>query len=263
LRSADRTRPKACPDPDGVTAFRTRELRPGWVPPLPRGRRCSSRSSRLLDRRLPLYRGQSFDPAPATHRQGSASRGINEGSSNSPVRSSPRLWPPGWNGPPLGFPPSFAPRRPGADDARRGEDRPASTGLELRAQHHIGRSSNPCSSLTTCDLASHDEVRASWPPSARYRNARNGALPRIAGGDGFQLCKYPGELPLCGAARPRSASRRGTGVADMSSTNAGGRSARGEPWRRRCCVSFNAITTLALREAIGATPSRRLRKRRP
>ena len=29
------------PDPDGVTAFRTRELRPGWVPPLPRGRRCS------------------------------------------------------------------------------------------------------------------------------------------------------------------------------------------------------------------------------
>ena len=29
------------PDPDGVTAFRTHELRPGWVPPLPRGRRCS------------------------------------------------------------------------------------------------------------------------------------------------------------------------------------------------------------------------------
>jgi hypothetical protein len=32
----------------------------------------------------------------------------------SPVRSSPRRWPPGWNGPPLGFTPSFAPRRPGA-----------------------------------------------------------------------------------------------------------------------------------------------------
>ena len=29
------------PDLDGVTAFRTRELRPGWVPSLPRGRRCS------------------------------------------------------------------------------------------------------------------------------------------------------------------------------------------------------------------------------
>ncbi len=29
------------PDLDGVTAFRTRELRPGWVPSLPRGRWCS------------------------------------------------------------------------------------------------------------------------------------------------------------------------------------------------------------------------------
>ena len=31
------------PDPDGVAAFRTHELRPGWVPPIPRGRRCSPR----------------------------------------------------------------------------------------------------------------------------------------------------------------------------------------------------------------------------
>jgi hypothetical protein len=48
----------------------------------------------------------------------------------------------GWNGPPLGFPPSSAPRRPGADDARRGRDRPSSTDLELRAQRRISRSSN-------------------------------------------------------------------------------------------------------------------------
>ena len=33
-----------CPDLDGVTAFRTHELRPGWVPSKPRGRRCSSRT---------------------------------------------------------------------------------------------------------------------------------------------------------------------------------------------------------------------------
>jgi hypothetical protein len=52
--------------------------------------------------------------------RGSPSRGINGASRNLPVRSSPRLWPPGWSGPPLGFAPSFAPRRPGADDARRG-----------------------------------------------------------------------------------------------------------------------------------------------
>jgi hypothetical protein len=60
----------------------------------------------VLSRRLPLDGGQSFDPAPASHRQGSASRGINEGSSDSPVRSSPRLWPPGWNGHALGHRPS-------------------------------------------------------------------------------------------------------------------------------------------------------------
>jgi len=88
-----------------------------------------TRPSRLLARHPPLYHGQSLLPVGTSHRTGAASRGINEGSSNSPVRSSPRLWPPGWNGPPLGFPPSFAPRRPGADDARRGGDRPSSTGL--------------------------------------------------------------------------------------------------------------------------------------
>jgi hypothetical protein len=33
--------PAQGPDPDGVTAFRTHELRPGWVPPIPRGQWCS------------------------------------------------------------------------------------------------------------------------------------------------------------------------------------------------------------------------------
>jgi len=31
----------ARPDPDGVSTFRTSEIRPGWVPARPRGRRCS------------------------------------------------------------------------------------------------------------------------------------------------------------------------------------------------------------------------------
>ena len=39
LRSAYRT--TIGPDPDGVSMFHTRETRPGWVPPTPRGRRCS------------------------------------------------------------------------------------------------------------------------------------------------------------------------------------------------------------------------------
>ena len=51
------------PDPDGVTTFRTHELRPGWAPSVPRGRRCSSRPGRLPGRRLPLRSGQSLHPA--------------------------------------------------------------------------------------------------------------------------------------------------------------------------------------------------------
>ena len=47
----------------------------------------------------------------------------------SPVR-------PGWDGLPLGFALSSEPRRPGADDARQGGDRPSSTGLKLRAHRH-------------------------------------------------------------------------------------------------------------------------------
>ena len=94
----------ARPDLDGVTAFRTHELRPGWVPPIPRGRRCSTRPRDVLDRRLPLSSGQSLHPAPHPILRGFALRGINEGSSNSPVRSSPRPQRPGWNGRRFGFP---------------------------------------------------------------------------------------------------------------------------------------------------------------
>ena len=44
------------------------------------------------------------DPVPTLHPREYALRGINEGSSNSPVRSSPRPQLPGWNGPPLRLP---------------------------------------------------------------------------------------------------------------------------------------------------------------
>src|SRR5450755_4690937 len=52
-----------------------------------------------------------------------------------PSGHSPHLWPPGWNGPPLGFPPSFEPRPAEPDDARRGGDRPSSTDLAQRLRH--------------------------------------------------------------------------------------------------------------------------------
>ena len=68
-RSADRT-PPSRPDPDGVTAFPTHELRPDWAPPVSRGRRCSLDRQMIPGRRLPLFHGQPLNPAPTTHQQG-------------------------------------------------------------------------------------------------------------------------------------------------------------------------------------------------
>jgi hypothetical protein len=59
-----------CPDPIGVPTFHTHEMRPGWVPPVSRGRRCSSGRQKIPDRRLPLLNGQPLFPA-WTHRRGS------------------------------------------------------------------------------------------------------------------------------------------------------------------------------------------------
>jgi hypothetical protein len=50
------------PDPGGISAFRTHELRSGWAPSVPRGRRCSPRPRPLHGRRPPLRSGQSLHP---------------------------------------------------------------------------------------------------------------------------------------------------------------------------------------------------------
>lgn len=59
LRSAYQTQ---CLDPDEVSTFRTSEIRPGWTPSIPRGRRCSH--SRLIfpSRRLPHPSGLALFP---------------------------------------------------------------------------------------------------------------------------------------------------------------------------------------------------------
>ncbi len=55
-------------------------------------------------------------PAPrrTSHRPGFAYEASTRVQAIRRSRSSPRLWRPGWNGPPLGLPSRFAPRRPGA-----------------------------------------------------------------------------------------------------------------------------------------------------
>jgi hypothetical protein len=61
----------SCPDPDGVSTFHTSEIRPGWVPSLPRGRRCPPWPNAVPDQRLPLHNGQSLHRAATTHLHGS------------------------------------------------------------------------------------------------------------------------------------------------------------------------------------------------
>src|SRR6266496_1337207 len=55
------------PDPDGVATFRAHELRPGWVPFLPRGLRCPHGRQVIPGRRMPPRSGPSLHPRPATH----------------------------------------------------------------------------------------------------------------------------------------------------------------------------------------------------
>jgi hypothetical protein len=92
-----------------------------------------------------------------------------------PVRCSPRLWPPGWNAPPLGFPPSFAPRRPGAGRRTPGRGEAIEHGPGTTRSAHVNRLQSG-SSLNTCDLASHVAKRISgrtqWFANRRRKRAR-------------------------------------------------------------------------------------------
>ena len=133
-RSAYRTR-QGVPDLDGVTAFRTHELRPGWAPSVPRGRRCSSRTG-ATSRPAPAA-SQRPVPAPrrTSHRQGSA---LNEASTRvqafRPSGLPLACGRPDGTGRPWAFPRASHPADQEPDDARRGGDRPSSTDLELHAQ---------------------------------------------------------------------------------------------------------------------------------
>jgi hypothetical protein len=72
----------------------------------------------------------------------SASRSINKGSSNSPVRSSPRLWHPDGAGA-LGLEPRASPPAI-TRSARRGGDRPSSTSLKHALRHRHRPSLQSC-----------------------------------------------------------------------------------------------------------------------
>ena len=119
-------------DLDGVSVFRTHELRSGWVPSLLRGRRCSSWPESLTDQRLRPLNRWSLHPATASHRCGVPLDGAStEGSSTSPVRSSPRLTLPDGIGAPWALRRASHPAV--TSNARRRGDRSSSTDLDQRA----------------------------------------------------------------------------------------------------------------------------------
>ena len=131
--------PARGPDPIGVPTFHTHEMRPGWVPPVSRGRRCSPGRLEIPGRRLPLLSGQSLHPAPATHRPRLTH---NETStevhaihpSGLPLARDPRM-----EQGSFGFPPSFAPRRYQRRTSRVG---PGHRAQAWDYASGIGRSSN-------------------------------------------------------------------------------------------------------------------------
>jgi hypothetical protein len=120
------------PDPDGVTTFPTREIRPGWVPPLPRGRRCSPdrESSSPGACRFPTASPYTPRPHPSSeasfHEASTEVHAIHP--SGLPLARSPRL-----EREPLGFPLSFEPLRYQRRTSGRGQA--TSTDPELRCRH--------------------------------------------------------------------------------------------------------------------------------
>jgi hypothetical protein len=154
--------PAQGPDPDGVTTFRTHELRPGWVPPIPRGRWCSPgrvaspTGTRRFPAAVPLPR---HDIPPCEALLHEASTGVQ---SRSPVRSSPRPRP-GVEPATLRLPPSFAPNVTGGARQGRGQ-----------AIEH-----GPGTTLTTSADPPILRVHSMRATSRRTARSRDGELGRL------------------------------------------------------------------------------------
>ena len=132
-------------------------MRPGWVPPLPRGRRCSPGEATvdLLHRCLPLPSGQSLHSAGTSHRLEPTITRHQSGvhvlhPSGLLLACDPRMER-GSSGSPRGS----APRR---NQRRTPEWRQAlSTDPELRSRQHQSVLQSACS-LKSCDLMSHGRL---------------------------------------------------------------------------------------------------------
>ena len=155
------------PDLDGVTAFRTFELRPGWVPPIPRGRRCSSRPRDVLGRRLPLFRGESFNPAPTfPSTRGSELRGISRRFRFFTRPACPSPVAPGWVGRPWASPRASHPAVTGG--ARRGRGQVVEHGPGTTRSHQPILQSG--SSPVSCDRRRTVRSRRQLETAGHFRS---------------------------------------------------------------------------------------------
>ena len=132
--------PGGAPDPDGVSTFRMREQRPGWVPPRPRGQRCSHGRRRSV--RPPLAVPPRPGPAPrcSSHLPGLWVTRHQQGFTHVRPSGLPLACAPGWSGNASASSLSFAPRSYPRRTSGRGLA--LNTGQELRHRHHR-RPSNP------------------------------------------------------------------------------------------------------------------------
>ncbi len=150
-------------DPDGVSTFRTHEQRPGGGALYTPGTTVLTQAGH--DHQPASAASQQHVPAPRhddPSERGSASRGINEGSSHSPVRSSPRLWPPDGAGTLGLFLGLRTPPLP-ATHAKDG-DRPSSTDLKHALRHRPSLQSCGFTRCVRPRVALVKVVMAGWPP---------------------------------------------------------------------------------------------------
>jgi hypothetical protein len=143
------------PDPDGVTAFRTHELRPGWVPPITRGQVVLTRPGRLPDRHPPLRSGQSLNPATTSHHARLSFTGHQQGFTHVHPSGLPLAHAPGMEPAALRRSPR-APHPAVTGNARQGQGQAIEHGPGTTAQH-TSVDLQSSSSLNACDLASHGE----------------------------------------------------------------------------------------------------------
>ena len=134
LSSRSAHRPKGRTS-DGVTAFRTHELRPGWVPPITRGQMVLIPAGSPPRPAPAASSDQSLNPATTSHHARLSFTGHQQGFTHVHPSGLPLAHAPGMEPAALRLPPEL--RTPPSPATHvRGRDRPSSTDLELPLNSH-------------------------------------------------------------------------------------------------------------------------------